>query len=97
MIGLFGLYRWLGRIGQLDKSVEQSNYKAGIRFASHKISNHFWNPNVDCLEEYCFCDLTPHCLVAVARLRGVLAQTTVCLHNHQHENPILYEAVTEPV
>jgi hypothetical protein len=89
MVGMFGLCSWLGRIGQLVKSVEQSNCKVGIRFASHKIPNHFWNPNVDCLEEHCFSDLTPHCLVAIARLRGVLAQATVCFHNHQHEKPVL--------
>ena len=86
IVGLFGLHRCLGRTGQM---VKQSNCEAGGRFATHKISHHCWSPNVDCLEEYCFCDLTARTLVAISRLCGVLAQKTVCLHNHQHENLIL--------
>jgi hypothetical protein len=74
MVGLFGLHRCLGRIGQLVKFVEQISCKAGSRFAIHKISHHCWSPNVDCREEYCFRDLTPRSLVAISRLRGVLAQ-----------------------
>ena len=81
MVGLFGLHRCLGRIGQLVKFVEQINCKAGSRFAVHKISHHCWSPNVDCPKEYCFRDLTPRSLVAISRLRGVLAQKTVCLHS----------------
>jgi hypothetical protein len=86
MVGLFGLYKCLGRI---DQRIKQSNCKAGSRFAIHNISHHCWSPNIYCLEEYCFCDLTATSLVAISRLRGVFAQKSVSLHNHQHENLIL--------